>query len=83
MDSEEGSIPDVITDLEAGEVLCDRYRKDCFVVREVEERGTRIERDGEEYYVPHSLFAPWVDSRLFPVEEADSEELPDWLQAEG
>ncbi|PSP75996.1 hypothetical protein BRC86_02485 [Halobacteriales archaeon QS_3_64_16] len=82
MEGTEESIPDVIADLETGEALYDRHRKDCFVVQEVEERGTRIERDDEDFFVPHSLFAPWVDSRLFPVEEADSEDLPDWLQAE-
>lgn len=76
------AIPAEVAALETGEVLCDRHRKECFVVRDVEERGTRLERDDEEFYVPHSLLAPWLDSRLFAVEESESADLPAWLSAE-
>jgi hypothetical protein len=89
MDTETGSetgaetaIPAEVSAIEKGEVLCDRHRKECFVVREVEERGTRLEQDGEDFYVPHSLLAPWLDSRLFAVEESESADLPEWLSAE-
>jgi len=78
----EREIPRAIARLDAGQILCDRRRKECFVVRAVEERGTRLEQDGEEFYVPHSLLAPWVDSRLFAVEETESTDLPEWLSAE-
>ena len=73
------AIPAEVAALGTGEVLCDRHRKECFVVRDVEERGTRLERDDEEFHVPHSLLAPWLDSRLFAVEESESADLPEWI----
>ena len=76
------AIPTAVARLDTGQVLCDRHRKECFVVRTVEERGTRLEQDDEEFYVPHSLLAPWVDSRLFAVERSESTDLPEWLSAE-
>jgi hypothetical protein len=79
---DETGIPTAVARLDAGQVLCDRHRKECFVVREVAARGTRLEQDGEEFFVPHSLLAPWVDSRLFAVEESESADLPDWLSTE-
>jgi hypothetical protein len=72
-------VPDPIAALEPGAVLRDRHRKEWFLVREVTDRGTRLEQDGEEFYVPHSLFVTWVDSRLFPVDESDTVDFPKWL----
>jgi hypothetical protein len=75
-------IPTAVADLEPDEVLCDRHRKECFVVREVEHRGTHLEQDDADFFVPYSLLAPWVDSRLFSVDESESADLPEWLPAE-
>lgn len=76
---EKTGVPAEIDDLEPGEVLHDRRRKEWFVVIDIEDRGTRLRQDDDEFFVPHSLLAPWVDSRLFAVEESDDVEFPEWV----
>ena len=77
--NDETNVPTEVARLERGQVLCDRHRKECFVVREVTKRGTHLEQESENFFVPHSLLAPWVDSRLFEIDESESADLPDWL----
>jgi hypothetical protein len=72
-------VPPEIEALETGTVLYDRHRNEYFAVERVDDAGVALRRDGTEYYVPHSLFAPWQDSRLVPVEELSDPDLPGWL----
>ena len=64
--------------LEAGEVLCDRHRRECFQVLGIDDSGVSLRQEETRFYVPHSLFAPWYGLRLFPIAETTSTECPAW-----
>jgi len=44
----------------------------------IDSTGISLRQDGARFYVPHSLFVPWYGSRLFPIAETASTDLPDW-----
>lgn len=72
------AIPAELGALEAGDVLWDRHRRECFQVGGIDAAGISLRQDGIRYYVPHSLFVPWYGSRLFPIAETTSTDLPEW-----
>lgn len=75
---DERAIPADLRTVEAGDVLCDRHRRECFQVCGIDSTGISLRQDGTRFYVPHSLFVPWYGSRLFPIAETTSTDLPDW-----
>jgi hypothetical protein len=66
------------TDIDPGDVLCDRHRKECFEVTSVDESGVALQRESTEFYIPHSLFAPWYGTRLHQIQDSTSTDSPDW-----
>ncbi len=79
---DEHTIPADLAAIEAGDVLCDRHRRECFLVRGIDGAGVSLRQEEDTYYVPHSLFAPWYGSRLFPITETATTEPPDWCTDE-
>ncbi len=73
--------PPEIDDLDADSVLYDRHRKEYFHVRMVDGDGVGLHQSGTDFYVPHSLYVTWQDTRLVPREELSSPDVPDWLTA--
>lgn len=73
-------VPAELDGLEVGEVLCDRHRREWFVILGIGSTGITLQQDRTRFYVPLSLFLPWYGSRLFPIGETTSIERPDWCR---
>lgn len=68
-----------LDDIDEGDVLCDRRRQNCFIVTAIDDEGISLHNEDTEYYVPPTLFVCWYGSRVFPIEESESIDLPDWI----
>ena len=71
--------PPEIGDLAEDNVLYDRHRKEYFHVTAVEDDGVGLHQSGTDFYVPHSLYVTWQDTRLVPREELSDPGVPEWL----
>lgn len=77
--TEHTETPPEIAQLEAESVLYDRHRKEYFVVTDVDDIGVGLHQSGTDFYVPHSLFVTWQDTRLVPSKELSDPDLPEWV----
>lgn len=65
-----------------GEVLCDRHRREYYIVTEVDDAGVSLGQDGIEYVVPHGIFCSLYPRRMFPLDESASIDPPAWVTDE-
>ena len=72
-------VPTEISALEDGAVLYDRHRKEYFVVTDVDEEGVGLHQSDTDFYVPHSLYVTWQDTRLIPTDELSNPDIPGWV----
>lgn len=71
------SHPELST-LTNGDVLCDRHRRDCYVVTTLDETAVGLQHQETEYALPPSLFVSMYGQRLFHIEETATLDTPDW-----
>lgn len=76
----EATPPDELSPLRAGDVLCDRHRRECYQVAGVDKVGVALHQDGTDFYVPRSLFVSWYGRRLFLIAESRSIDPPEWCR---
>jgi hypothetical protein len=70
------------SDLEEGDLLRDWRREDQFEITTTDESGIGLHHDGTEFYIPHSLFAPWYGSRIHSVTAAMTTEPANWTNSD-
>ena len=72
-------VPVEIDDLDEGAVLYDRHRKEYFVVTGIDGAGVSLHQSDTDFYVPHSLYVTWQDTRLVPTAELSDPDVPEWV----
>ena len=70
--------PNELATLQQGKVLCDRHRRECYQVNDVDAVGVALHRDGTDFYIPCSLFVSWYGQRLFSIKETRGVDTPEW-----
>jgi hypothetical protein len=68
-----------IADLTEDSVLYDRHRKEYFHVTAVDDGGVGLHQAGSDFYIPHSLYVTWQDTRLVPRDELSDPDIPAWV----
>ena len=72
-------VPVEIDELDEGTVLFDRHRTEYFVVTGIDGSGVSLHQSATDFYVPHSLYVTWQDTRLVPTEELSDPDVPKWV----
>jgi hypothetical protein len=72
--------PRELETLHRGDVLCDRHRREYYVVTDVDADAVSLREHEKEFVVPHSFFCPMYGHRLFNVERSRSLEAPAWCE---
>lgn len=63
---------------EPGDVICDRHRRDWYVITAVEDGAIELRDEGTEYRIPRSLFVSVYGKRLFDGGRTASLDPPEW-----
>jgi hypothetical protein len=72
--------PPELSTLHEGDILCDRHRRDCYVVTDIDDDGVTLREHDREFVLPHSFFCPMYGHRVFHLEQSRTIEAPEWCE---
>jgi sirohydrochlorin ferrochelatase len=75
-----GTKPPELSTLHTGDILCDRHRRDCYVVTDIDAAGVTLRERDREFVLPYSLFCSVYDHRVFHIEQSQIIDAPTWCE---